>query len=626
MRRLILFLFLTFSYLSFASHLVGGEFFMLHLGKGNLYQLNLVTYIDDVNGDPGVEDDFFTAGIYEKGTNIPVETVVLGRQRPSTFLEYDNPICASIFPGIVTKVVRYEGEIALEPEVYNHPEGYYVVWERCCRNGIIENITVPEFEGIVFYMEFPPRVKNGLLQLNSTPLFNAPPAEFICVDRDYFYDFSATDDDGDSLVYSMVAPWGGHIDADDFFGCSVPGCQGIFPAPYDEVNWLPGFDFDQAIIGNPSLSIDAQTGLLHVNPNQAGLFVFAVQVEEYRNGEKIGLTRRDFQIAVIEDCPINRQPELLIPNTDGTYYSATDTIFITADMSGEERCLSILVVDSSDVLSVSANTVLDLDFDPQITITSDNEVNGLDTLEGQVCFEDCANSEGELVAIDLNALDNGCPFRERAQERFFFFVEPIANQVPSVSTNLASDTVRLIINNDTSFQVFGQDLDNDFIRLYAESNGFDRSSAGMLFRDVNGEGEIESSFRWEPTCEHLEFESGTIDFIVEDTRCQRITSDTTSVFFELKPLERESLDFVPITVITPNDDQVNDCFKLPSLPESICEDFFKHIIVYNRWGSEVYRSNDINFEWCDVKERDGVYFYSVEYDRTVFKSWLQIIR
>ena len=82
----------------------------------------------------------------------------------------------------------------------------------------------------------------------------------------------------------------------------------VSPAPYPDVSWLPGYGANNAIQGSPALSVDARTGQLSVTATQLGLFVFAVRVEEYRNGLKIGEVRRDFQLLVI-DCPPQTTPQ-----------------------------------------------------------------------------------------------------------------------------------------------------------------------------------------------------------------------------------------------------------------------------------------------------------------------------
>ncbi|NDC29611.1 MAG: hypothetical protein EBZ58_01470 [Bacteroidetes bacterium] len=66
-------------------------------------------------------------------------------------------------------------------------------------------------------------------------------------------------------------------------------------------------------------------------------------------------------------------------------------------------------------------------------------------------------------------------------------------------------------------------------------------------------------------------------------------------------------------VFTPNGDLKNDFFKLDG---NISPCYDGEIIIYNRWGNEVYESKSINFAWDGTDGNgsnvsDGVYFYIV---------------
>ena len=60
----------------------------------------------------------------------------------------------------------------------------------------------------------------------------------------------------------------------------------------------------------PDLKISPD-GFLTATPSQQGLYVFAVKCDEYRNGEKIGEVRRDFQMLVVDVCPRAEAPQIL---------------------------------------------------------------------------------------------------------------------------------------------------------------------------------------------------------------------------------------------------------------------------------------------------------------------------
>lgn len=69
--------------------------------------------------------------------------------------------------------------------------------------------------------------------------------------------------------------------------------------------------------------------------------------------------------------------------------------------------------------------------------------------------------------------------------------------------------------------------------------------------------------------------------------------------------------FYPNT-ITPNDDELNDQFEFVTQCPDI-ESFT--IFIYNRWGHELFTSNDINFKWPESNDQvlpDGMYVFRFE--------------
>ena len=148
-----------------ASHIVGGEFELIHISE-NLYRLNLIIYFDRINGSPGAQDLVATASIFGKKDNIFLKDVTLALTTESR-VAYTQPECSS--GEIVTDRLLYTTVITLTPDQFGDPEGYYVVWQRCCRNYQIANIfsnspagpNDPLAAGQTFYLEFPPVVKKG---------------------------------------------------------------------------------------------------------------------------------------------------------------------------------------------------------------------------------------------------------------------------------------------------------------------------------------------------------------------------------------------------------------------------------------------------------------------------------
>src|SRR6185369_16262898 len=114
----------------YASHIVGGEFELIHLNGYN-YQLNMILYFDDINGVPGALDQSVTVSFYRKKDNAFITSLTLPKIT-RTPVSYTQPVCAS---GLLqTDKIYYSSVITLSPDTFNDAQGYYVSWQRCCRN------------------------------------------------------------------------------------------------------------------------------------------------------------------------------------------------------------------------------------------------------------------------------------------------------------------------------------------------------------------------------------------------------------------------------------------------------------------------------------------------------------
>lgn len=181
---------------------------------------------------------------------------------------------------------------------------YYISYQRCCRNMTVTNIVNPDGSGATFAVELTPEAQ---AVCNSSPAFDAYPPLIICNDAQLVFDHSATDIDGDQLVYEFCAPLlGGGPDLDPLFynTCSganpIPAC----PPPYFDVFFQgPSYTPGEPMGGDPVISIDPNTGIITGRPIFEGQFVVGVCVSEYRNGILLSKIIRDFQFNVANCDP-----------------------------------------------------------------------------------------------------------------------------------------------------------------------------------------------------------------------------------------------------------------------------------------------------------------------------------
>ncbi|WP_234733715.1 gliding motility-associated C-terminal domain-containing protein [Tellurirhabdus bombi] len=300
-------LFLTFSsWPAFARHIIGGSISMIaDPSVQGRFTLNLYQYWDDQTTEAGSQDPNATLLIYSKNGNVLVETITLPLLA-KTGVSYGNTACAQTL-SLRTTQARYSATRTFDWRTYNDPQGYYIVWERCCRNNNVSNIANPVNVGMVFYLEFPPMNVNGNFRLNSTPSYIIPNGEYICINKPFTMPMQATDADGDELRYSLVTPMRGYTSDRQVNG------QSLSYTSYPLVQWGTGYSLQQIIPGNPALTINQQTGQISVTANQQGLFLFTILCEEYRNGQRIGAVRLDFQLPVV-DCPLTNPPPAVVSN------------------------------------------------------------------------------------------------------------------------------------------------------------------------------------------------------------------------------------------------------------------------------------------------------------------------
>ncbi len=289
-----------------ASHIVGGTISMRAVGfSPGLFRVQLNQYWDETKTGVTNRDPSVTLFIYRKRDPILVDSLTIPLQDIRSLMVSESP-CAKRLNMDLTEG-RYATTYQFDPARYTDPGGYYIVWERCCRNDALTNVVGAGSAGVglVFYLEFPPMRTNDQQFFNSSPEFELPKGDYICIDKPFTFEVGATDADGDQLRYSLVTPLNGNTTNTNTIG------DRSVKAGYSTVMWAPGIGPGNVIPGNPSLRIDPATGQLQVTATKPGLYLFTVQCEEFRNGQRIGLVRQDFQLPVI-DCLLKTPPPAVV--------------------------------------------------------------------------------------------------------------------------------------------------------------------------------------------------------------------------------------------------------------------------------------------------------------------------
>jgi hypothetical protein len=541
MKKILFFLLCLVSSAAMGSHIVGGEFELLYL-SGNTYRLRMILYFDKKNGSPGALDPFARVRIFSKATN----QIILNDIQLDHLLALDEQVEYSQLEcskgELITERLIYQAELTLDPSQFSDPAGYYVAWERCCRNYDIKNIYsarnedanfLTEYAGQTFYLEFPPLIKNGKRFINSSPKLFAPLSDYACPNKLYFVNFGGVDDDGDSLVYSLVTPLNTH-EAAALPASGLPG-----PAPYPLVKWKPGFTDADVMKGDPRLWISRE-GYLRVAPTLSGLFVFAVKCEEFRDGEKIGEVRRDFQMLVVDYCPSSEAPEIVGKTAESPSYTDQELVVsFSNDVTDENRCIEVVVTDPdafnaaenySEIVRIEA---IPIGFKADVsgvlptvkkaTLTRDNSEVHFD-----VCFDKCPYTKDGHFKIAIVAYDDACSQPLSDSLWVDVTVQPPVNEDPYFETGDVDDGVE--INTQQSWDVKGLDPDTNPVEVYVITGGFDLDDFGFHLETTLLEaGKYNGIFSWAPDCNVMDFSERrdfNIQLVLNDLECDLNEPDT----------------------------------------------------------------------------------------------------
>ncbi len=235
--------------------------------------------------------------------------------------------CLSLPAAPCFTIYCYHADIFLPGSV----QGYIASTISCCRPGNAANLMmIPSFMdlenippvsvsiygcGLTEYpaVSHPYTVGNSLVSfinvppmtiVNNSPQFaNTDTILFVCKNRPFTYQISASDPDMDSLAYHF----------------SQPRAFYVYPQGYlYQLNNFPQIPYDspytyQQPVGS-GVTLDPKTGLLQGSITDTGTYVVTISVPEYRFGKPIDSITKDLNIRVY-DCSLLPKPKASIPDT-----------------------------------------------------------------------------------------------------------------------------------------------------------------------------------------------------------------------------------------------------------------------------------------------------------------------
>lgn len=237
-----------------------------------------------------------TVSIYAGSETRPVQTIILS-----------NPAVTQVFPVPTYTCLEPPREYCLELGEYNMDvilpvinESYYIIYQRCCRSHIIQNITSPEATGVSYWLEITPA---GQRACNSSPLFQGFPPLSTCVDQPFQHVLGISDPDQDQMRIRVSAPYkgGGPSNPPNLPNGIAPDPDA--PPPYDTVRYLTGFSSEQPFGMRSSLTLQQQR-ILNGFPAQLGTFLIGLSIEDYRQDQLLSRSSVDLQVNVVSCAPL----------------------------------------------------------------------------------------------------------------------------------------------------------------------------------------------------------------------------------------------------------------------------------------------------------------------------------
>jgi gliding motility-associated-like protein len=584
------------------THIVGGEMYYDHLGN-NVYQITVKLYRDC----SGIAfDDPIRIGVYT-GNNVFQQFLTVpfpGGSNVPVFV--DNP-CLTLPPNLCLETASYVTTVNLPPI----PGGYILSYQRCCRTGIITNLQNPADLGLTVVT----RIPGPDLLPNSSPRFNELPPVAVCMNEPLVFDHSATDPDGDQLVYELCTPFNGGTSTNPN---PIPS-QATAP-PYPFLPWAAGYSENYPIDSNPAIAIDPVTGLLTMTPTQLGYYTVGVCVSEYRNGVLIGVSRRDVLFNVVPcDADVNagilsQLPSQICagltmnftntsvggntwfwdfgdPSTDQDVstaqnpswtYAQTGTYTVTLVANPGEVCADtatavfLVYVPPVPFFEVPA----DLCGGSEVTLVAEGAFTEQATAAWNLGGGASPSSASGLVAtavfdpigmhtVTLTMVQDGCTGSYTSS----FFVHPIPVALFTewpVSPQLAGTVVQF---NDLS-----------------SGNGGVLSSWTWT---VNGQVvSTAPNFTWENTLPGTYWVTLTV-----------VTADGCEHSYTITYVINAGEIVIP-NVFSPNADGSNDNFVIEN-----AQYYRNTLTIYNRWGMVVYETANYRNNWQATGVPEGTYYY-----------------
>jgi len=344
-KAFIVFFFLFLTFVSHASHVMGGEITYKHLGNNN-YQFELVFYRDCNGADVNAVSE--TLRVWNHPSLSTITVLFVQRQDLS-------PICTQV-PGGAGPLLCGTGNNggngigAIEKVIYRSApvaltgappaQGWAFTYENFSRSGALTNLSNPSTYGITLVAKI-----FNLSQPDSSPVFNEDPNFVSCAGLPYQYNSAVSDPNLDSLHFEFGIPYN-HFPTGAYNPPSNPA-----PIPF-----VSGFSYLSPTPGpainasNTAAVLNPLNGNLTFNSFTVGNYALKIVVKAYRGGLLISETEREIQL-VLQPCNSSNFPPVISPPFAG---GASYELTVNA---GDLVNFDLLITDPDTQINGSAQNI-----------------------------------------------------------------------------------------------------------------------------------------------------------------------------------------------------------------------------------------------------------------------------
>ncbi|MFT6188171.1 MAG: gliding motility-associated-like protein, partial [Cryomorphaceae bacterium] len=390
----------------------------------------------------------------------------------------------------------------------------------------------------------------------------------------------------------------------DFVFVDPNGADTVFVTPSSNIFGFPNVD---------ELTSDVDQGSVTL-PFCWNVICEDVRDEPYFVDFEVIATNCEVQDTVTFSVPIDvivppDEPAVFIQPFDTIYWEfyATDTF-----------CMPVTFVDPNffDTLEVTAaSEIFNLPGNPAFI----DALEGLIQLNGDLCWvPQCSDVRPEPYLINFTGTSKSCQTNETVEKTVVLYLNLPPEEAPVFELPLFGFEVDHSVGDDPiDFTVIVTDRDSyDTLTLSAQGAIFSDVTNIALFEGfpVNV-GSVFAQFTWVPDCPDVSADPYLVTFTVVSESCQKSVtrifevpiSVTTPTMGKIKPIQN---------IFTPNGDGLNEVWTIENKEDPCLLNF--NSVVYDRWGKEVFQSNNPAFIWegnygngNDASE--GQYFQTIEY-------------